>query len=67
MRHKLSKLYLDNGKLVWNGNAVDGNNNIQKFYEDLPPSVHIINCLDSQPIRGKIFLHLHSKNLFNNL
>ncbi|KAK4303349.1 hypothetical protein Pmani_024635 [Petrolisthes manimaculis] len=51
MRHKLSKLYLENGKLVWNGNAVDGNNNIQKFYEDLPPSVHILNCLDSQPVR----------------
>ncbi|XP_071550336.1 NTF2-related export protein 2 isoform X2 [Panulirus ornatus] len=51
MRHKLAKLYLEDGKLVWNGNAVDGNSNIQKFYEDLPPSLHNITCLDSQPIR----------------
>ncbi|KAK8728406.1 hypothetical protein OTU49_009279 [Cherax quadricarinatus] len=51
MRHKLSKLYLEDGKLVWNGNAVDGNTNIQKFYEDLPTSIHSITCLDSQPVR----------------
>ncbi|XP_069164002.1 NTF2-related export protein 2 isoform X1 [Procambarus clarkii] len=51
MRHKLSKLYLEDGKLVWNGTAVDGNVNIQKFYEDLPTSFHIITCLDSQPVR----------------
>lgn len=54
MRHKLAKLYLEDGKLVWNGNAVDGNISIQKFYEDLPPSIHNVTCLDSQPVRGKL-------------
>ncbi|MPC37047.1 NTF2-related export protein [Portunus trituberculatus] len=51
MRHKLSKLYLDGGRLVWNGNVVEGNAMIQKFYEDLPTSLHIVTCLDAQPVR----------------
>ncbi|KAG0723039.1 NTF2-related export protein [Chionoecetes opilio] len=51
MRHKLSKLYLESGRLVWNGNQVTGNAKIQKFYEDLPTSVHTLYCLDAQPVR----------------
>lgn len=53
MRHKLSKLYLESGRLVWNGNAVEGNSLIQKFYEDLPTSMHSVTCLDAQPVRSE--------------
>ncbi|KAK7086897.1 NTF2-related export protein 2 [Halocaridina rubra] len=49
-RHKLHKLYLDEGKLVWNGNPIERKENIQKFFEELPTSVHTITCLDSQPV-----------------
>lgn len=53
MRHKLSKLYLDAGRLVWNGNVVEGAAMIQKFYEDLPTSLHCLTCLDAQPVRSE--------------
>ncbi|XP_066985272.1 NTF2-related export protein [Macrobrachium rosenbergii] len=49
-RHKLNKLYLDEGKLVWNGNVVEKKENIQKFFEELPTSTHTITSLDSQPV-----------------
>lgn len=60
MRHKLAKLYLEDGQLVWNGNAVKGSTNIQKFFEDLPTSVHNILCVDAQNINGmyKVIFYL---------
>ncbi|ROT76794.1 NTF2-related export protein [Penaeus vannamei] len=53
MRHRLGKLYLEDAQLVWNGNSVKGNTRIQKFFEDLPTSVHNILCVDAQPISDK--------------
>ncbi|XP_076056709.1 NTF2-related export protein 1 isoform X2 [Oratosquilla oratoria] len=50
MRHKLKKLFLEDGRLVWNGNSTNGAENIQKFYEELPASEHNISCIDSQPV-----------------
>lgn len=52
MRHKLSKLYHNEGMLVWNGNQLVGGEKIQKFYEGLPTSYHSIVSLDSQPVGG---------------
>ncbi|KAB0796987.1 hypothetical protein PPYR_11048 [Photinus pyralis] len=49
-RHLISKLYLDNGLLTWNGNGITGNDRIQKFYMELPSTDHIITTLDAQPI-----------------
>ncbi|KAJ8723896.1 hypothetical protein PYW07_007876 [Mythimna separata] len=56
-RHLSSKLYLDTGLLVWNGNGINGNDKIQKFLMDLPASNHVLKTLDAQPI---------SENLVSN-
>ncbi|KAG7297935.1 hypothetical protein JYU34_018690 [Plutella xylostella] len=49
-RHLTSKLYMDTGLLVWNGNGINGNEKIQKFLMDLPPSSHTLKTLDAQPL-----------------
>ncbi|XP_037051620.1 NTF2-related export protein [Bradysia coprophila] len=49
-RHQMSRLYLDNGLLVWNGNESSGKENIQKYFLDLPTSIHNVITLDTQPI-----------------
>lgn len=46
----MSRLYLDTGLLVWNGNEAVGSEKIQKYYQDLPSSEHSIQTLDAQPI-----------------
>lgn len=46
-------MYMDTATLIWNGNGVEGKDNIQKFWTDLPPSEHTINTLDAQPITSK--------------
>lgn len=46
----MSRLYLDNGSLIWNGNGSIGKENIEKFVMELPPSEHIVTTLDSQPV-----------------
>jgi len=52
-RYHISRLYLDSGVLIWNGNGIEGKDNIQKFWiEELPPSDHNILTLDAQPITG---------------
>ncbi|CAD1478464.1 unnamed protein product, partial [Heterotrigona itama] len=48
----ISRLYLDTATLIWNGNGIEGKDNIQKFWTDLPPSDHSIFTLDAQPITG---------------
>lgn len=53
-RHLLSRLYMENGLLSWNGNGVTGNEAIQKFYMDLPPADHVTNTLDAQPIQSNV-------------
>ncbi|XP_063627678.1 NTF2-related export protein [Cydia splendana] len=49
-RHLTSKLYLDTGLLVWNGNGITGSDRIQQFLLDLPASNHVLKTLDAQPI-----------------
>ncbi|XP_059053329.1 NTF2-related export protein [Achroia grisella] len=53
-RRLTSKLYLDTGLLVWNGNGINGSDKIQKFLMDLPASNHVIRTLDAQPLYESI-------------
>lgn len=46
----MSRLYLDNGIVVWNGNGTTGKENIQKYFQDLPTTEHSVTTLDAQPI-----------------
>lgn len=46
----MGRLYLDNGVFVWNGNGVSGQENIQKFFIELPTTEHTLSTLDAQPI-----------------
>lgn len=46
----MSRLYLDTGLLAWNGNESIGNEKIQKYFQELPTSEHVVNTLDAQPI-----------------
>lgn len=52
----LSRLYLDKATLVWNGNAVSGQEELNKFFEMLPSSEFQVNVLDCQPVHGKVVL-----------
>lgn len=53
-RHLISRLYLDTGILIWNGNGIEGKDDIQKFWVELPASDHSITTLDAQPITGPV-------------
>lgn len=46
----MSRLYLDNALLVWNGNGASGKDNIQKYFQELPTSEHTMVTLDAQPV-----------------
>ncbi|XP_038020589.1 NTF2-related export protein 2 isoform X2 [Motacilla alba alba] len=56
-RRALTRLYLDKATLVWNGNAVSGQEELNKFFEMLPSSEFQVNVLDCQPVHDR---HLHS-------
>lgn len=49
-RHQMSRLYLDNAIMTWNGNGIRGEENIQKFIEDLPAMEHSVLTLGAQPV-----------------
>lgn len=49
---------MDTATLIWNGNGIEGKDNIQKFWTDLPPSDHSVFTLDAQPITGK-YLYIY--------
>ncbi|XP_014206401.1 NTF2-related export protein [Copidosoma floridanum] len=51
-RYLMSKLYMDTAILVWNGNGVEGKDQIQNFWTELPISEHSVITLDAQPITG---------------
>ncbi|KAK7601347.1 hypothetical protein V9T40_008788 [Parthenolecanium corni] len=44
----VSRLYLPDALLVWNGIATSGADKIQQFLSQLPPSSHTIMSIDSQ-------------------
>lgn len=49
-RHMLSKLYMNNAKLVWNGNFVEGITDILEFLEKLPSTETSVDTFDCQPL-----------------
>lgn len=48
----LTRLYLDKATLVWNGNAVTGQDALGEFFESLPSSEFQVHTLDCQPVHG---------------
>ncbi|KAJ1197518.1 hypothetical protein NDU88_001375 [Pleurodeles waltl] len=52
-RRVLSKLYLDKATLVWNGNAVSGQEALMEFFDLLPSSEFQVNVLDCQPVHDQ--------------
>lgn len=49
-RTGISGLYLATANLVWNGNFVNGKDQIVSFYEGLPSSETSLQSLDAQPV-----------------
>lgn len=49
----LTRLYLDKATLVWNGNAVSGQDALGEFFESLPSSEFQVHTLDCQPVHGQ--------------
>lgn len=49
-RRNLIRLYLDKATLVWNGNAVSGQDALGQFFESLPSSEFQVHTLDCQPV-----------------
>ncbi|XP_013921374.1 PREDICTED: NTF2-related export protein 2 isoform X1 [Thamnophis sirtalis] len=49
-RRVLTRLYTDDATLVWNGNAVSGQEALAKFFEMLPSSDFQLNTFDCQPV-----------------
>jgi len=41
---------MDDGLLVWNGNAFNGKDAIMKFITELPTTEHTLTTIDAQPI-----------------
>lgn len=50
----LSKLYMNNAKLVWNGNFVEGITDILEFLEKLPSTETSVDTFDCQPLLGNL-------------
>lgn len=48
----MARLYLDSAILIWNGNGIEGKDQIQNFWTELPSSEHSVITLDAQPITG---------------
>lgn len=51
---QISRLYLENAVAIWNGNGLNGNNNIQDFILKLPSTSHRVLTFDAQPIVNEI-------------
>lgn len=47
---QISRLYLENSIAVWNGNGINGKENIQNFIQGLPSTEHTVTTLDAQPV-----------------
>eukprot|EP00088_Acartia_fossae_P002030 TRINITY_DN10801_c0_g1_i1.p1 TRINITY_DN10801_c0_g1~~TRINITY_DN10801_c0_g1_i1.p1 ORF type:complete len:135 (-),score=24.29 TRINITY_DN10801_c0_g1_i1:205-609(-) len=48
-RHSVGNLYLDTATLTWNGNNLEGGENIKSFLlQKLPKTDHNLLCLDGQ-------------------
>ncbi|KAJ6657415.1 hypothetical protein lerEdw1_002474 [Lerista edwardsae] len=56
-RRVLSRLYLDKATLVWNGNAVSGQEGLVEFFEMLPSSEFQVSNFDCQPVHEQATLN----------
>ena len=48
----LTKYYAYEAKIIWNGNEIEIQNR-QSFHDELPDSIHNIECFDVHPIFSK--------------
>ncbi|VDK18400.1 unnamed protein product [Anisakis simplex] len=48
MRNKVNFLYTDSATLLWNGNLIQGIDNIAQFWESVPNTEHSISSLNCQ-------------------
>lgn len=46
----ISKLYMDSGIFVYNGNGFNGKEAIAKFISEMPTTQHDLTTIDAQPI-----------------
>uniref|UniRef100_A0A4X2L7V0 NTF2-related export protein n=1 Tax=Vombatus ursinus TaxID=29139 RepID=A0A4X2L7V0_VOMUR len=49
-RRVLTRLYLNSATLIWNGNAISGQDALNEFFEMLPSSEFHVSVLDCQPV-----------------
>ncbi|XP_060105593.1 NTF2-related export protein 2 [Heteronotia binoei] len=56
-RRVLTRLYLDKATLVWNGNAVSGQEALAEFFETLPSSEFQVTLFDCQPVHEQATLN----------
>lgn len=52
-RRLLSRMYMGTATMVWNGNAVSGQDSLSEFFEMLPSSEFQINVVDCQPVHDE--------------
>ncbi|XP_077164428.1 NTF2-related export protein 2 [Paroedura picta] len=56
-RRVLTRLYLDKATLIWNGNAVSGQEALADFFEMLPSSEFQVTLFDCQPVHEQATLN----------
>jgi len=49
-RMELARLYKPNSVILWNGNRLEGADNVRAFLKAIPASSHKVECIDVQPI-----------------
>jgi len=50
-RHTIDKMYHENATMTWNGNPIEGIQNIQKFcLDNIPKTSTYVQSLDAQPV-----------------
>uniref|UniRef100_A0A914ZSK1 NTF2-related export protein n=2 Tax=Parascaris TaxID=6254 RepID=A0A914ZSK1_PARUN len=48
VRNKVNFLYVDSATLLWNGNLVEGIDNIARFWESIPATEHSLSSVNCQ-------------------
>lgn len=59
----VSKMYTDHASMVWNGEPLQGQNEIAKFIEKLPESEHTIRSLDAHHVNGIDYIYCQMENI----
>lgn len=45
---------MDDAVFIWNGNGMQGVNNITKYITELPSSTTQVECVDCHPLPGEL-------------